>query len=153
MAITAHLKSWLHGNAMRRSLRPQNISFAYQEVEHAEAQHLEGDADVAVVVEPVQHLNAQAANTRDNIRSSQGHGDARLRHARDHQRDESVQTRGDIRGGGTISLQTGKIRAMTLRDFNKTWKLLGRMERASIRISLQPSDWNGLQINEAFFKT
>ena len=42
----------------------QSVRVTHQEVEDAEAQHLEGDTDVSVVVEPVQHLHAQAANKR-----------------------------------------------------------------------------------------
>ena len=33
----------------------------HQKVEHGQAEHFEGDAHVAVVIEPVEHLNAQAA--------------------------------------------------------------------------------------------
>lgn len=40
--------------------------YTYQEVEDAEAEHLEGDAHVTVIVEPIQHLNAETVRMKPN---------------------------------------------------------------------------------------
>lgn len=39
------------------------IRLAYQEIKHAQAKHVKGQAYVSMVVKPVQHLNTQAAQT------------------------------------------------------------------------------------------
>lgn len=45
---------------MTRLLIKVPAKFAYQKIENAESQQIEGDAHVTVIVEPIEHLNAQA---------------------------------------------------------------------------------------------
>jgi hypothetical protein len=48
--------------------RVRRIATLLEEVEYGESEHLEGDGDVSVVVEPVQHLHTQMSAIRVPLR-------------------------------------------------------------------------------------